>query len=336
MEMEQKIDREKSLDTMFEVAKKIRAAKRVLFTNETGPLVQPLVGYKALQRIKPNALVVVGPKVLSGVESLQGKRKTMEDTFTAIEDVNSLNPELDKKIRRAYFGVYDGHSGTDAAIHTREHLHKKIIEDPAFLEGDYVKAIENGIKNTDQLLLELSQQSGWKNGTTVVLLLIIGETLYVANLGDSEAVIAKRNPDSLVLDVVELSRKHKPGDAQERKRIEDLGGSVYNGRLFGTLAVSRALGDSDYKLPLSKQNFVSAEPYIGSYNLTDSDEFCIVACDGLWDKFTYQDAANFVLSSLQSGNDARQTAALIAREAIDRGSMDNVTVIIILLRWNEY
>ena len=90
------------------------------------------------------------------------------------------------------------------------------------------------------------------------------------------------------------------------------------------------------KLPISQANFISSEPYIASHALEeDVDQFLVVACDGLWDKLTYQEVVDFVSRSFDSGNDVQQTSALLARESIDRGSSDNVTVIVVALQWNS-
>jgi hypothetical protein len=63
------------------------------------------------------------------------------------------------------------------------------------------------------------------------------------------------------MDAVLLTYKHKPSSADERKRIEALGGTVVFGRLFGDLAVSRAFGDRDYKKPVWEVDYVSVEPF---------------------------------------------------------------------------
>ena len=67
-----------------------------------------------------------------------------------------------------------------------------------------------------------------------------------------------------------MTKIHKPTDPDELKRILDLGGSVFVGRVFGMLAVSRAFGDKDFKTPA---DFVSAEPAVDSIQLTPEHEY---------------------------------------------------------------
>ena len=46
-----------------------------------------------------------------------------------------------------------------------------------------------------------------------------------------------------------VTYKHKPNSPEERERIEKAGGHVVFGRVPGSLAVSRALGDSEFRCP---------------------------------------------------------------------------------------
>eukprot|EP01102_Stenamoeba_stenopodia_P005572 TRINITY_DN16321_c0_g1_i1.p1 TRINITY_DN16321_c0_g1~~TRINITY_DN16321_c0_g1_i1.p1 ORF type:complete len:510 (-),score=106.49 TRINITY_DN16321_c0_g1_i1:90-1619(-) len=305
-------------------------------------------------------------RLISGVDSQQGKRKTMEDAHVALNHLNALFPKLPNDVKRAFYAVYDGHSGRRAADVAEQMLHKNIIGDPAFVREDtVVTAIQNGYKKTDELILELSSQETprWKDGSTAATVLIVDRTMYFANLGDSEIVLGRwKNKDNPSLmggiEATPLSHKHKPTNADEKSRIEALGGHVFQGRLFGTLAVARALGDSEMKVPISAANYVSAEPFVGKRELqTGIDAFLILACDGLWDKVTHQSAVEFVASCLsppsasaanggggspivvgdnqQHKKDPKTIASLLVKKALDSGSTDNVTVVIVLFKWDN-
>lgn len=80
-----------------------------------------------------------------------------------------------------------------------------------------------------------------KSGSTAVCTLISPTHFYIANCGDSRAVLC-RNGEAAV-----CTMDHKPTVAAEKKRIQDAGGSVMIHRVNGSLAVSRALGDFEYK-----------------------------------------------------------------------------------------
>ena len=78
-------------------------------------------------------------------------------------------------------------------------------------------------------------------GCTATVALITTLEIYVANAGDSRTVVCERG------NAVELSKDHKPDLPEERIRIMKAGGEVSEGRVNGMLALSRAIGDFDYK-----------------------------------------------------------------------------------------
>lgn len=130
-----------------------------------------------------------------------------------------------------------------------------------------------------------------------------------------------------------LSKKHKPTDQSERDRIKKAGGHVVFGRVMGSLAVSRALGDRDFKHPYNKADgdFVSADPFITKIPIQPEDDFLIVSCDGLWDKLSYESAVDLVAQCRNQGKGPEESAQLLVKDSLDRGTSDNVTAIIVFL-----
>jgi len=117
-----------------------------------------------------------------------------------------------------------------------------------------------------------------------VIVLMIESKRYIANLGDSKAVLSQRGRVSFV------TRDHKASDPFEQKRITEMGGQVLNGRISDKLSVSRALGDSNLS------PYVSAVPDIFEQPISRYDEFMILASDGIWDVLTPDDAVNIIVS----------------------------------------
>jgi len=266
---------------------------------------------------------------ISGWESVQGRRWNMEDTHIVIDDVRNIFPGLNLK-NYGFYGVFDGHGGKECSLLCEQLLHKNIFEDPALLEGNIEAALESGFLKTDEQILKRCKIEGWSNGSTAVVSLISKDFIYVANTGDSEAVLAKKTSEGF--QALLLSEKHKPNT--EKTRIENGGGHVIFGRILGSLAVSRSLGDIEFKYPFNNASadFVSAHPFISKTQLCKEDEFLILACDGLWDKLSYQEAVDFVVATRSCGKSASESAELIVKNALDRGTLDNVTAIIIYLR----
>lgn len=81
-------------------------------------------------------------------------------------------------------------------------------------------------------------------GCTACVCLMTEDTIYCSNSGDSRAILVDKAGK-----VTELSHDHKPDDAGEMKRIKAAGGFVDDGRVQGIIAVSRAIGDWEYKNP---------------------------------------------------------------------------------------
>lgn len=272
----------------------------------------------------------------SGHTSLQGPRPTMEDRIIMHDDLNEQFPHtLSAQTNRAFYGVFDGHAGDEAAILASEIVAHCIVTEAAFTNTASVELVKqslaDGLVKADAKIVDKGNEEKWAAGTTAVVVAIVGERLYSANLGDSEAIVCVNKGNTRVPHV--LVHKHKPTDDRERDRIIAAGAPVFRGRILGKLAVSRALGDCDYKMPKTKANFVSNEAYTAALDLNETHEFIVLACDGLWDKLSHQDVIDFVHEHLALGQDSQHISELLAQHALDKGSRDNVTVIIVLLKW---
>jgi protein phosphatase 1G len=149
-------------------------------------------------------------------------------------------------------------------------------------------------------LIAGDSDSGFDNmaGCTANFALIKDGFLHVANAGDSRSVLCRNGV------AVEMSFDHKPESEIERTRIYKAGGMVTGeGRVNGNLNLSRSLGDFEYKtnhsLPVEEQ-MITSNPDIKSIQLTPEDEFLFLACDGVWDILSCQEAVDFVRARLGS------------------------------------
>ncbi|ODQ55121.1 PP2C-domain-containing protein [Saitoella complicata NRRL Y-17804] len=144
--------------------------------------------------------------------------------------------------------------------------------------------------------------------------------LYTANAGDARVVLARGGQ------ALRLSYDHKGSDLYESKRVSDAGGLMLNNRVNGVLAVTRALGDSYLK------DLVTGHPYTTETVLiAREDEFIILACDGLWDVCSDQEAVELV----RGVPDPQEASRVLVEHALSRFSTDNLSCMVVRLNWVE-
>ncbi len=246
-----------------------------------------------------------------GLSSMQGWRVEMEDAHTAAV---GLPHGLDDW---SFFAVYDGHAGSRVANYCSKHLLEHIVAvgsadelrkagAPA-PETPAIEAVKRGIRagflKIDEHMRSFTDlRNGMdRSGSTAVAVLLSPEHLYFINCGDSRALLCRN------AHVCFSTLDHKPCDPREKERIQNAGGSVMIQRVNGSLAVSRALGDYDYKCVEGKgptEQLVSPEPEVFEIARSDAeDEFVVLACDGIWDVMSNEELCAFVRSRLEVTDD---------------------------------
>jgi protein phosphatase 1L len=248
-----------------------------------------------------------------GVSETIGWRESMEDEHAIYE-----------KPEEGFFGaeIYDGHGGRAASriaveMLTAYFIHSRVRESGRSLKDRRRECdlLRDAYLAVDGHLMERKIRCG----TTAAHLYIMKDRFMVANTGDTRVMIGTKG------NVVVLTVDHKPDLTAETKRIEELGGEVIRigvPRVQGILAVSRALGD----LPLKP--YVIAEPRIVEGYLGKENDYAVLACDGVWDVLTPED----VMEEVRRLEDPQKGADKLAKKALDQGSTDNITVIVIDLR----
>jgi len=266
-----------------------------------------------------------------GAYSSRGARRTNEDRFVTI-------PELPDDPSTGFFAVYDGHGGQKASSYCAEHLHNFISKEECYAT-DLKQAIINGFIKTDKHYIKSIEEGG--SVAAVAFVLHSKRKLIVANAGDCRVII------SLDKKAVALSEDHRPSSQKERERIEKAKHTVETSmpqgkeisRVDGILAVSRAIGDSDFKSPPSappEEQAVTCVPDIFDVSLSRSHRFMIIACDGLWDVLENQEVVDFVEERLPQnlGSCTSEILNGICSELVDvaiqRKSVDNVTLLLVV------
>ncbi|KAJ0092508.1 hypothetical protein Patl1_24803 [Pistacia atlantica] len=271
------------------------------------------------------------PRIRSGSCADIGCRKSMDDEHICIDDLSARLGSLFKcPMPSAFYAVFDGHGGPEAAVFIKNNAMKLFFEDAdlplisdiddvflaelenshrrAFLQADHALAHECSVGSTC--------------GTTALTALVLGRHLLVANAGDCRAVLCRKGV------AFDMSQDHKPSYLPERRRVEELGGYVDDIYVNG-LSVTRALGDWNLKLPLGSASPLIADPDVQQVLLTEDDEFLIIGCDGIWDVMSSQSAVSLVRRVLRQRDDPKQCAQELVMEATRLHSSDNLTVIVI-------
>jgi len=183
----------------------------------------------------------------------------------------------------------------------------------------------------------IADELGGRAGSTAVMCCISPMFITTANVGDSRAVLCRNGI------AIDLSQDHKPTAPAELVRITKAGGWVgQTGRINGKLAVSRAIGDFAYKQNRSvprEEQVVSGTPDVRVVERRGDDEFLLIACDGVWDVISSQDAVNLVRSCLGKRRRAwrrvmnhQMELSAIVETLFDNcvSSSDNLTAILVL------
>ncbi|XP_068666031.1 protein kinase and PP2C-like domain-containing protein [Aristolochia californica] len=269
-----------------------------------------------------NGVPSYSPVLSWGSFATCGRRETMEDT-------HFLLPRICDEKDVHSFGIFDGHRGAAAAEFSARAL-------PGFLQdlgstSSPADALSQAFVRTDLAFRnELACHRNSKRvaqkdchpGCTAIAALIVRDTLFVANAGDCRTILCRRGLPYA------LSKDHVASCPVERERVTQAGGQVKwqvdTWRVGpAALQVTRSIGDDDLKPA------VTAEPEITETLLSLEDEYLVMASDGLWDVITIEEVVLIIKDTVKEPG---MCSKRLAMEAAERGSKDNITVIIVFLR----
>ena len=207
-----------------------------------------------------------------------------------------------------------------------------------------------------------------KSGSCAIVVLIVQDICYIANVGDSRAVLSSEEGKK----IYPLSLDHKPGEDSETQRIRDAGGEIYYRTatnqiitydkdkldkyqqfnlagplrvLPGRLSVCRSFGDPEAKIAALNGNpgVVIHNPDIKSFQIKKEHDFIVLGCDGIYDKLSNNDSILAVWKAALDNKshpsvrgkaqDVHKLCGMgveyIIKNSLLRRSLDNVTVVII-------
>ncbi|KAJ8567658.1 hypothetical protein K7X08_019866 [Anisodus acutangulus] len=286
---------------------------------------------------------------------------------------------LDSGPYGTFVGVYDGHGGPETSRYINDHLFQHLKRFAAEQNSMSVDVIRKAFQATEERFLSLVAKQ-WLTkpqmaavGSCCLVGVICGGTLYVANLGDSRAVLGRVVKATGEVLALQLSAEHNASFESVRQELHSmhpddpqivvLKHNVW--RVKGLIQISRSIGDlylknAEYnKEPLYakfrlrepfKRPILSADPSISVHELEPHDQFLILASDGLWEHLSNQEAVDIVQNSSHNGSARRLVKAALQEAAkkremrysdlkkIDRGVRrhfhDDISVIVVFLDSN--
>ncbi|XP_021750888.1 probable protein phosphatase 2C 63 [Chenopodium quinoa] len=248
-----------------------------------------------------------------------------------------------------YVGVYDGHGGPEASRFVNSHLFSFLHKFSSEHGGLSVEVIKKAFSATEDEFLRLVKRnlSVQPNiasvGSCCLLGAVVNNELFVANLGDSRAVLGRkvsvRKREVVVAE--RLSTDHNVSEVEVRREVEALHPDdshivVYSRgvwRIKGIIQVSRSIGDvylkkpdfsrdpiyQQFVYPISlKRPAMTAEPSVIQRKLEPEDLFLIFASDGLWEQLSDQTVVEMVSKNSRTGIAKRLVTAALQEAARKR------------------
>ncbi len=292
-------------------------------------------------------------------------RKYNEDRVSIIQKIYLDN---DQSHPTSFFALFDGHSGVKCADYLRDNLHQFITRKPAFRK-DKRRALAEGILECEARFIELAKRAADNSGSCALVCLFEQERGFVANVGDSRAILSRGRGGQ----VEQLTVDHKPDQLAERERIFQHGGSIFRSKkcsyrevtrlegVFtepvesprygpfrvepGGLSVSRTIGDLFAKDASRNGNphCIIPKPDVFDFEIASDSDFVILACDGVFDVLGNHEVAAGVWDHLRKyarqlglKEACRLAAENVMKLSFDKKTMDNVTVIVVAFQEEEY
>ncbi|KAF5729548.1 serine/threonine protein phosphatase 2C [Tripterygium wilfordii] len=286
---------------------------------------------------------------------------------------------VDSGPQGTFVGIYDGHGGPETSRFINDRLFKNIKEFTLENHGMSADVIQKAFLATEEEFLSLVKKQ-WLSkpqiasvGSCCLVGVVCSGLLYIANAGDSRAVLGRLEKSVKEVKAIQLSTEHNASRESVREelrllhpndpQIVVLKHKVW--RVKGVIQVSRSIGDaylkkaefnrepllSKFRLPEPFHDpILKAEPTVLVQKVYPEDQFLIFASDGLWEHLSNQEAVDIVNNSPRNGIARKLVKAALCEAAkkremrysdlkrIDRGVRrhfhDDITVIVLFLDSN--
>lgn len=273
-----------------------------------------------------------------------GRRGNMEDAICAFSHADTYWGDGGKHGQpvqgtACFVGIFDGHSGCEAAYFCREQMAHAVFGAEAWRQGDVAAALTAGYHHCHDAFLARAQQANCDAGSTALCAVLTDmpsngdkRVLHLSNCGDCWGCLCRAGEAKV------LTRKHVAGNPEEAAAVESRGGQIRKRfgacRVNGVVEVTRSIGFRPCHAHLSHT------PDTYEIDLTGDDEFLVMCTDGVSEKMTPEEVIAFIRERRvaadqkdEGGADSdsryENVAKELTQEAIDRGSTDNASSIIV-------
>lgn len=350
---------------LLDLPKERRLQEAEVISIDAESLSNPLTAQTSSKRFAVDAETKLSYRAYAARTNNGLMRKYNEDRVSIIQKIFLDN---DQSHPTSFFALFDGHSGVKCADYLRDNLHQFITRKPAF-RRDKRRALVEGILECEARFIEHAKKAADNSGSCALVCLFEQEKVFVANVGDSRAIMCRGRGAK----VEQLTVDHKPDQSGERERIFAHGGSIFRSKKCsyrevtrlegvvtepvesprfgpfrvepGGLSVSRTIGDLFAKDASRSGNphCIIPKPDVFDFEIGSDSDFVVLACDGVFDVLGNQEVAAGAWDHLrryakQLGlkEACRLAAENVMKLAFDKKSMDNVTVIVVAFQEEEY
>ncbi|PKK77171.1 PP2C-domain-containing protein [Rhizophagus irregularis] len=328
--------------------------KHALFNELNPPRDRNLADFGALTRLRVLGLMDItlldlivpdetdNRRVRTSGSEVNSMSYGMADTLGTSDNLSTWEaviPKFRGREDECLFGLFEGRAGTNRGGRVTKYLHDYFqlffktelekLKDFDTVESALRRSFlslnkELGLKvfNSNNTTMELDANSvalgidDNKSGASGIVVYISGMILYVANIGDTKAVIGRNNGNAY-----EVASNQSIISPNEIERIREAGGFISHDCLVnGEVNDSRSFGHF-HLTPI-----INANPSIEKINLSEQDEFIILATHGLWDRMSYQTAVDVTRTER---DDLMRAAQKLRDFAISYGAEENIMVMII-------
>ncbi|KAI3821979.1 hypothetical protein L1987_09559 [Smallanthus sonchifolius] len=256
-----------------------------------------------------------------------------------------------------FFGVFDGHghSGKQCSNFVKTRLVENLCDDDKLIE-DPVTSFNLAFSTTNSELHENPEIDDSMSGTTAITILVVGDKLFVANVGDSRAVISFKKGDHGRVVAQDLSQDQTPFRSDECERVKECGARVLSvdqvegvkdpsvqswgdeenagsdpprlwmrNAMYPGTAFTRSVGDS-----IAEKIGVVAVPEVSVVQLTANNPFFVLASDGVFEFLSSQAVVDMVDRYM----DPRSACAAVAAESYKlwlehENRTDDITIVVV-------